>query len=421
MSDENKEVIEFDLSTMKAEVKAELKAEMEAEQAAKLAKQAEIDKAVEEAIKATEEKLTADFDAKKAAWENRPPTHMKRVGKYDKKNAWKDEFTNWVFNGDMGGNAVLKAAEGEKLRRGETAIELALPTKYEIKALQEGADTEGGVLVPDDFEGRIVALREQFSWVRNVPGLDIRQTSRDMVKVPYEATALTALTATAEEGAYTTNDPLFDDIEISIYKFTKLTKVSEELEADEDAGFADWFARRLAQVAASTESRYVAVGTGSSQPQGVFVGGTAGQTADTTTLAAADVVNLLGKLKPQYQQGAAWLMHHEVLNAARALRDANDWVFPYNPGVVGGTPLVERFYAGLPVFTDEACATMAASAKTVLVGNFAYYAFRERKALTIMRNPYLYMANGQIGLFANFRFGGAVTQAEAFQYLTMNT
>jgi predicted phage gp36 major capsid-like protein len=52
----------------------------------------------------------------------------------------------------------------------------------------------------------------------------------------------------------------------------------------------------------------------------------------------------------------------------------------------------------------------------VLYGNFNYYGIIEKPGLLIQRNPYLYMANGQIGLFATMFRGGAVLQAEAFYH-----
>jgi len=39
--------------------------------------------------------------------------------------------------------------------------------------------------------------------------------------------------------------------------------------------------------------------------------------------------------------------------------------------------------------------------------------------LTLSRNPYVYQANGQIGLFVKQRFGGAVLQSAALKYLTL--
>jgi HK97 family phage major capsid protein len=63
---------------------------------------------------------------------------------------------------------------------------------------------------------------------------------------------------------------------------------------------------------------------------------------------------------------------------------------------------------------------LAATNKAALYGNFNYYAVAEREGLVVMRNPYLYQATGQVGLFARARFGGAVLQAEAFYYMTQH-
>jgi HK97 family phage major capsid protein len=407
-------VQEIDLSTMKQEVLAQLRADAAAEAAAKVAKEAELKALREEVETELRGELETEYQAKLDA-RKKAPAYNTRVGKRSKSEGT-DEFLHWMATGDNGSMKVLKPDR----MGGAESIELDLPSKYQVKALQEGSDTEGGYLVPDDFVSTIVSMREQFSWVRQA-GVNVIQTNLDTVNIPTEATALANLTATAEEGAYTTNDPLFGQVAISIYKFTKLTKISEELLADDAAGMEQWYARRLAEVAASTESYYVAIGTGSSQPQGVFVGGTAGLTFDSTgNITADEIPELFYKLQKQYRAGASWLMNGEVEGYLRMIRDANNWAFdPWGAQMgVRGVEWMETLY-GRPVFNDEGCATIATSAKVILVGDFSFYTLAERKGISISRNPYLYQANGQVGFFSNFRWGGAVTQAEAFQYGTM--
>jgi HK97 family phage major capsid protein len=46
----------------------------------------------------------------------------------------------------------------------------------------------------------------------------------------------------------------------------------------------------------------------------------------------------------------------------------------------------------------------------------SYYAFVENGSLEVSRNPYLYQENYLTGIFVNYRFGGDVTQPEAFVY-----
>ena len=377
-----------------------------------------LEKARQEGVEEGEKKAKAQiedwFGARGVAAFNQ------RAGKHNKSEGM-DELQHWMLTGDAGGEKVLKAYVDKK---GVESIDLDMPSARELKAakaLQEGSDTEGGYLVPDDFRGRIVALREQFAWTRNV-GIDIMQTSLLHVKVPKEATAIGKLDVTAEEGTYADSDPIFGEVDIQVYKFTKTNKVSDELLADEKADFMGWYATRIAEIAASTESYYVAVGTGSSQPQGVFVGGTAGLTFDSAdNITADEIPELYYKLPNQYRSDAAWLMNNDTEGYLRKIRDANNWAFDYmRPDNIGvrGAWRYQSFYGGNPIYTEAGCATIATAVKTVLIGNFRYYALADHTALTIKRNPYLYMATGQMGLFCDFRFGGAVTQAEAFQYGT---
>jgi HK97 family phage major capsid protein len=78
---------------------------------------------------------------------------------------------------------------------------------------------------------------------------------------------------------------------------------------------------------------------------------------------------------------------------------------------------------GIPVYNQENMqSTLATGTKVMVVGDFSYYALVDGAGdggLRITRNPYLYEASGQVGIFARFRQSGAVLQAEAFQYGTM--
>lgn len=407
-------VQEVDLSGMKNEVLAILREEAAQKEAEKAAQEAER-KAMREEVEAeVRGELKTEFEEKAEALK-KAPAYNKRVGKRSKSEGT-DEFLHWMATGDNGAMKVLKP---DYIGGGAETIALDLPSKYEVKALQGQTDTEGGYLIPDDFVASIVSMREQFSWVRQA-GVNVMQTNLDVVNIPTESTALANLTRTAEEGTYTTNDPIFGQVAITIHKFTKSTRISEELLADDATGMEAWYARRLAEVAASTESYYVAIGTGSAQPQGVFVGGTAGLTFDSAlNITADEIPELFYTLQKQYRANSSWLMNGEVEGYLRKIRDANDFAFnPVGMGVgVSGVAWMETLY-GRPVFNDEACATIATSAKTILVGDFSFYTLAERKSISISRNPYLYQATGQVGFFSNFRWGGAVTQAEAFQYGT---
>ena len=401
------ETFVIDKTAIVAEAAALVQAEMKAEHERAKA-QADHDKSIaEEAYKLAREEVEKEFKAKETAWQGKPAAFNTRVGKNDK-SAGKDEFANWMKTGDDGNQKVLKY------------IDLS---GYDEagKALQVGSDTEGGYAAPDDFYGSIVEQRDQMSWVRNV-GINFWPTDKNKVQVPTEATKMSKFEVTAEEGSYSDSDPIFGNVELQIYKFTRMNKFSEELLSDEAAGLMDWYSRSLSRALAMTESYYVTLGSGSSQPTGTTIGGTAGLTADTLALTAGEISTLFHTLGNGYRKEAVWLFNDNTLGILRGIRDSSNWAFDpngVNLHINANDWQYETFFGGRPVYVEEGMATNAASAKVAVFGNYNFYMFAEHTNLVVIRNPYLYEASGQVAFFARSRWGGAPTQATAFQYATL--
>ena len=280
-------------------------------------------------------------------------------------------------------------------------------------AMQEGAATEGGYIVPDDFYAQIVAKRDEGSIARRA-GARIINTSLKVVNVPIENTAVT-WAVTAEEGAWNEAEPTLNQVAITIYKHTNLVKLSEELMEDQAADLDGFLTNHLGVTLAKWENDQFLVGTGSSECQGVYVGGTAGLTLDfTTSVGAGEIPELMYKLKAEYMDGAVWEMQNAMLGYIMGLSGDN---FQYMPTPAGS---LSPTLIGKPVYTSSQGAAMTAGLKSIIFGNWFYYGIAQHTGMVIRRNPYLYMGNGQIGLFSHTRFGGRVLQAEAFQYGTQS-
>ena len=287
-----------------------------------------------------------------------------------------------------------------------------LPSKSFKAAYQEGTASEGGTLVPNDFYAGIIAKRDQASIARRA-GARVFRTSRDVIDIPYEDTSVTNFTLTAEEAAYNEAEATFGNAQAIVYKYTKMNKISEELIEDDatnlDAFLTDAFGRAwgLAENAATL------VGTGSSQPQGVFVGGTVGYTfADTNGITAAEIASLFWSLGDAYHEGATWNMRGATMGYLQGLT-GNPFSFQMTPAA---NTWQNVFYGNKPYFLSDSAAAIATTAKTIMIGNWNFYALVERHGIIIQRNPYLYQANGQIGIFAKVRMGGVVLQSEAFKW-----
>jgi len=170
--------------------------------------------------------------------------------------------------------------------------------------------------------------------------------------------------------------------------------------------------------AADIENDMFLTGTGSSQPKGVLVGGTAALTLNSaTTIASSEIPELFYLLPGAYAQegdSVAWATNQSTLAVIRGLT-GDVFQFMPTPQGSGASGAGQELY-GAPIYTSSQILAMASGRSVIVVGNWKYYGIVERNEIVISRNPYLYQANGQVGFFVNIRFGGDVLQAEAFQY-----
>lgn len=348
-----------------------------------------------------------------------PPGQMKHAHLGDPDPV--EDYYTWLATG----KAKIKAHTNHDAELPVTVFDQETGGLKSIKvkaALQEGTDSEGGYLVPAQELGRIISKRDEVSLLPKLGVMGIT-TDRDTFNVPTEATALTKYTIVAEEGEITggQEEPAFGQVQLTPYKFMKLIKVSEELMEDFNSGLDSFLNEALGRAWGVTENYYVQVGSGSSQPQGVFVGGTAALTLDSASaIGAAEVPELMGTLTMAYRAGAVMVMARETAAYLAGLRDSNDWAFRSAPiaSLMSGA---QDLGIGYPVYPTEDAATIAASAKTMLFGNFGLYAWARNRSLRVRRLVELYAGTGQIGILAQFRADGKVLQAEAFQYATHPT
>lgn len=303
--------------------------------------------------------------------------------------------------------AFMAWAQGDN-PRGFSGNELELTAKG---SWQGATDNEGGYAVPDDFYNSIVEQRQDQSWVRQAPVMKL-VSNHDRILIPTESTAATKLAVIAEEGAYVENDPVFGQVALTMYKAGKMIKVSEEMLDGDAVGLEAYLASVIARASAAAENYYLTVGSGSGMPQGVLSGATASgiTTAGQTAITAAELVSTIGTLDSNYLNANTRLLMLGSTKWYLRGRTGDNFQFVQTPA--GGD------FMGITALVSPDMEAIANTKKSVLVGDFSMYAFAERQGLKVVRNPYLYQANGQVGIFISQRFGGAVLQTLAFKYLT---
>jgi len=281
-------------------------------------------------------------------------------------------------------------------------------------ALQIGEDSEGGFLVPDEYENQLVQALQEANVLRNL--CNVINTSHGDRKIPVVASHGSAAWMD-EEGAFTESDDAFTQVTLSAYKLGTMLKVSDELLNDSYFGLEAYIAAEFARRIGAAEEEGFLTGNGSSKPTGLLHttgGASLGVTAASATAINIDeVLDLYHSLKSSYRKNATFLVNDATIKALRKLKDGQGQ-YLWQPSVQAGTPdtILNR-----PVVTSQYMPTAAAGEKTILFGDFKYYWIADRQGRTFKRLNELYAANGQVGFLASQRLDAKLILSEAIKVL----
>lgn len=294
------------------------------------------------------------------------------------------------------------------------AMRVKAPMPSVLNALQEGTDSEGGYLVPDEFERTLVEALEEENVFRTLAHV-IRTSSGDR-KIPVVASKGSA-SWVDEEGAYQESDDAFSQVSIGAYKLGTMIKVSEELLADSVFDLEAYISKEFARRIGSREEESFFNGDGKGKPLGILAaagGAEVGVTAASATAITADeVIDLFYSLKAPYRKNAVWVLNDATVKQIRKLKDSTGQ-YLWQPSLVAGTP---DTILGRPVKTSAFMPTAAAGAKTIAFGDFKYYWIADRQGRTFKKLSELYAANGQVGFMGTQRVDGKLILPEAIKVL----
>lgn len=290
---------------------------------------------------------------------------------------------------------------------------------YEIRnALQEGTDSEGGYLVPDEYERTLVQALEEENVFRRLA--KVIQTSSGDRKIPVVATKGTA-SWIDEEGAYLESDDSFGQVSIGAYKLGTMIKVSEELLNDSVFNLESYISREFARRIGAKEEESFFTGDGTGKPLGILAatgGAETGITAASATAITADeLIDLFYSLKAPYRRNAVWVLNDSTIKAIRKLKD-NQGQYLWQPSLTAGAP---DLLLGKPVRTSAYMPAIAADAKTIAFGDFSYYWIADRQGRSFKRLNELYAATGQVGFLASQRVDGKLILPEAIKVLAQKS
>ena len=281
--------------------------------------------------------------------------------------------------------------------------------------LQIGTDTEGGYLVPDEFEHTLVQGLEEENVLRSL--CTVIQTSSGDRKIPI-VTAHGTASWVDEEDPIPTSDETFGQISIGAHKVATMIKVSDELLQDSVFNLESYIAAEFARRIGAAEEEAFITGNGTGKPTGLLHatnGAGTGVTTSGNAPTADEIFDLVHSIKSVYRRKAVFLLNDSTLKAIRKLKDGQGQ-YLWQPGLKEGQPDMLLNYR---IATSPFMPEIGAGNKVILFGDFKSYWIADRQGRSFQRLNELYAATGQVGFRATQRVDGRLVLAEAMKCLAV--
>ncbi len=321
------------------------------------------------------------------------------------------DYANWVRNGGNGRYQLELFGN-----------EVKAPAKYawgfdadgkQTKAINITTPTEGQEAVPIGHHREIIQQMEEIGplyqrlGVRNIPG------KGTTVNVPTQAAGAGLMTPAATESATAVdNDPVFAQVAMTLLSYRTKVAVTYEILNDEDSMLLSFLSGFAARAMVNTHNSLLNAE--------VAANGTSyGTTAANTGFAAGEIEAVAGNdtLAPYIDdQGMTWVMRNSTHMNILSI-DGNRFYADDTAGGMVGTR--NRMLLDYPVTRSNFVPAIATTAKTVLLGNWAFLAVRHAPTFTVLRDPYSRAENGEVVFHYFMRTVYAVLQADAVGYIEM--
>jgi HK97 family phage major capsid protein len=328
-----------------------------------------------------------------------------------------EPITNKPMNGNPAGGQQPQTGRASDAYKAGMLKALRTNFRQISNVLSEGIDADGGYLVPEEYDSRLIESLEEDNVFRRL-GTTI--TTAGERKINIAATKPAA--AWIDEGeALTFGDATFAQINLDAHKLHVAVKVTEELLYDNAFGLEAYILRQFSKALANAEEDAFLNGTGVGQPLGLLAengGAEVGVTAAATNKVTYDeLVDLVYSLKRPYRKNAAFLTNDQTVGMLRKLKDQNGHPL-WHDSVEDGEP---GRILGYKVYTSPYFPVMAAGKPAIAFGDYSYYNIGDRGTRSFAELKELFAGNGMVGFVAKERVDGKLVLPEAVKVLKMAT
>jgi HK97 family phage major capsid protein len=279
--------------------------------------------------------------------------------------------------------------------------------KSAFKTLTEATNNDGGFTVPTTINREIVAKRDELSFLGQIGFTRVQTESWKHIMPAQSVKATPGIVA--EGVTATASEPnLANSKTIQLYKDTLEFALSDELMADTSSNLESFLQNEIARAMAVSANNYIVNGSGSGQPYGLLTRVTNTFAFSATAITNAQIVGLSTDVAGEYLTNGetGFIMQNSTWGALKTLDLTN-----YNR--ITDTVNGQRTVEGWPVMLSAQIPAIGTTNKSVIFGNYAYYAFVER-ASGVQIERWRDVRKGLTYIVASWRYGGDVTQIEAF-------
>jgi HK97 family phage major capsid protein len=359
--------------------------------------------------------LTAEDDATYTRMEQDIADLGREISRLERQEALEAELSKPVNTPLTSKPATGTQSEAKKGRASDAykaGMLTALRTNFRqvSNVLQEGVDADGGYLVPEEYDHRLIQTLTEENIMRRLGNI-ITTSGEHKINV---AATKPAAAWIEEGGALQFSDATFSQILLDAHKLHVAIKVTEELLYDNAFNLEGYIIDQFGKALANAEEDAFLNGTGTGQPLGLFAETGGGEVAGTLTAAlkADDLFDLVYALKRPYRKGASFIMNDRTVAQIRKFKDSNG-AYLWQPSYQVGEP---DKLLGYSVYTSE-----FAPENAIAFGDYRYYNIGDRGTRSFKQLTELFAGNGMIGYVAKERVDGKLILPESVQILKLKS
>lgn len=301
-------------------------------------------------------------------------------------------------------------------------------THVEISALQEGIDSEGGYLVPEQLLNQIVQKKptptrlagkvSTFTTIRDTLAMPkVNYTTDDLYTTGMRVTWTGEVPASAT--THRATNPVFGMIRIPVYTAMMSLLVTNDLMEDSMVMLQSYLSDKITETIELLKDNMILNGTGASQPSGILQnpGGTdepATVVSGSADALTADGIQSLGwSLPEQYDESAEFVFNKTNTGQALAKLKDGDGRYLWGAGLQdsGLVPSIKgRELLGYPTTFSGFAPNIAANSYPIVFGDLRGYFAVNRVGVSIQFLRELYAETNQVLVLVRLRFGGDVAE-----------